>query len=430
MIDRYLLRRTFGPMAAVLGSTMLAFLLERLLRSVHLLSQTKDGFGYLAELFVNLAPHYLGLTLPVGFFIALFVVVNSLNASSEIDAMLASGISLSRIAAPFVALGVVLMVFSLLLYGFIQPYSRYAYRAVLHAAENAGWNGEVRPQGLLSPDRHFLLTADGVDATGQMLKGVFLRRIAPDGREDVLTASFAEILHDRDGRSVTLALHEGQQLSNSPRGAATLLTFSRLSVRLPLAPAARLLRSRGGGEESELTLFELARLAFAPNPPALPRERLLAELYSRLARAVCLPLMPLFAAPLGLTVKRTESTGAIAIAGLVLFSFQASLVFGQGLAKQGAVAAALAEGVPFGLFATICLLTFASSRKTPGENPVNWMAERVSDAIGRLSARPRPGPDPERPESGSPYGLQFRRSSTGAVVARAIAPARGRPRRL
>lgn len=59
-LDRYLLRRTLTPMSAVLISTMVAFLMERLMRSFHLLSQTTDGFKFLTELLVNLVPHYVG----------------------------------------------------------------------------------------------------------------------------------------------------------------------------------------------------------------------------------------------------------------------------------------------------------------------------------------------------------------------------------
>jgi lipopolysaccharide export system permease protein len=387
LMNRYLLSRTFGPMAAVLTSTMLAFLLERVLRSFDLLAQTQDGFSYLVGLMMNLAPHYLGLILPVGFFIALFVVVNRLNNESEIDAMLASGMSLGRIAAPFVALGVVLMLLSLLLYGFIQPYSRYGYRAVLHAAENAGWSGQIQPRALLSPDPSLLLTAEGVDPTGQRLQKVFLRRLSPGGREDVLTAATADIHHNQDGLSVTLDLRDGQQLSTNPTGAPHLLTFSELTVRLPLAPAARLLRSRGSGEETELTLTELARMGYGGPTPALPRETLLAELYSRLARALVLPLMPLLAVPFGLSAKRAQSRAAFAIAGLLLFAFQTSLLLGQSLADKGAASAATVIGWPFAIFSTICLLTFISSRKTPGENPVNRLAEFVSDRLRAVAPR-------------------------------------------
>jgi len=381
-------------MAAVLSSTMLAFLMERLLRSLDLLAQTTDGFGYLVGLLVNLTPHYVGLTLPAGFFIALFVVIDRLNGQSEIDAMLASGMSLSRIAAPFIALGVVMMVFSILLYGFVQPYSRYGYRAVLHAAANAGWNGQIQPGALLSPDRSILLTADRVDPTGQELERVFIRRISPSGREDVLTASSAGIRRNDDGASVTLVLRHGQQLSTSPGGAFHLLTFSDLTLRLPLAPAAKLLRSRGRGEENELTLIELARLGYGQAPPALPRQTLLAELYSRVARAVVLPMMPLLAVPLALTAKRAGPRAASAIAGLLLFAFQTSLLMGQGFAGRGDVPALVAIGLPLAIFVTASIVTFLTSRKSPGENPVNWIVGQMSDGFRLMSARPAAPEEP------------------------------------
>jgi len=392
LMDRYLLTRTFGPMAAVLGSTMLAFLMERILRSLDMLAQTTNGFSYLVGLLVNLTPHYVGLVLPAGFFIALFVVVDRLNGQSEIDAMLASGMSLTRITAPFVALGVVLTLFSLLLYGFIQPYARYSYRAVLHAARDAGWNGQIQPRAILTPGRDFMLTADEVDPSGQRLDRVFIRRLSPSGREDVLTAASAEIRRNEDNVSVTLALRHGQQLSTSPGGSAHLLTFSDLTVRLPLLPAAKLLRSRGRGEESELTLFELAQLGYGKAAPVIPRQALLAELYSRLARALALPLMPLLAMPLGLTAKRAGPRAASMIAGLLLFAFQASLVFGQGLAGKGALLAADAVGWPLALFASACVFIFVSSRKTPGENPVNRAADLIADAFRYLAARGRRRP--------------------------------------
>ena len=387
MLDRYLLGRTFGPMVAVLISATLAFLMERVLRLLDQLSQVDNGFGYLMTLTVNLTPHYIGLVLPAGFFLALFVVIDRLNCQSEIDAMLASGMSLRRISMPFIGLGLALMVMSLLLYGFVQPYSRYAYRAVLHAARSAQWNGEVRPGVLLSPDGALLLTADKVGHKGQSLERVFIRRLGADGREDILTAPSAEIRRDRDGHSVTLELKDGQQLSTSPNGAARLLRFSDLTLRLPLGRAERLFRSRGRGEETELTLLELTNLGFGKEPPALPRQVLLAELYSRLARAAALPLMPLLAIPLALSAKRAGPRAAAIVAALLLFAFQISLVLGQALVESGVLTAASAEGWPFAIFAALAIFTFASSQNTPGENPVNRVVDLVSHGLRLITNR-------------------------------------------
>jgi lipopolysaccharide export system permease protein len=304
--------------------------------------------------------------------------------------MQASGLSLGRISTPFIGLGLLLMVLSLLLYGFVQPYSRFAYRMVLHAAENAGWSGQVKAKAIFAPDRTLILTAEGADPTGEILDRVFIRRLSPTGQEDVLTASSAEIHRNRDGRSASLVLKDGQQLSNHPGVSPRLLTFTSLTIRLPLVPPARLLRSRGSGEETELTLLELAERGYGDGAPVLPRQTLLAELYSRLVRALALPLMPLLAVPFGLTAKRVESRAAFIVAGVLLFLFQIGVLFGQGLAEKGVLTAAVALGVPFAVFMAIAMLTFVSSQRSPGENPVNRLTEWVSDRLQILAHKRTP----------------------------------------
>ena len=145
LIDRYMLKLVAWPMVGCLGVTVVALLLERVLRLLDALSQSSARFGYVTELAANLVPHYLGLALPVAFFVALFIVITKLSDGSEIDALLASGQSLSRIAIPFVCVGLFLSLFSVALFGYSQPYSRYAYRSVMHAAVNAGEDRLERP---------------------------------------------------------------------------------------------------------------------------------------------------------------------------------------------------------------------------------------------------------------------------------------------
>jgi len=383
-LDRYLLRRAVTPMFAVLISTMVAFLMERLMRSFQLLSHTTEGFKFLTELLINLVPHYVGLTLPGGFFIGLFVVVNGLNKSSEIDAILASGIALGRFAAPFVGLGVVLMLFSVALFGFIQPYSRYAYHAVLHAAANAGWNGDIRPKALLSAGPDVFLTADDTDASGRHLQRVFIRKLDLEGREDVLTAGSADVFKTPGGREVTLVLSGGRQVITTREGHVYVMDFASFKFDLPLAQSAKLLRMRGD-EASELTLVELAQQGFGAPEPALPRQVLLAELFSRLCRALMLPLLPLLAVPFGLSAKRAGSGPTMVIGGLMLFGFETAMILGQAMVTSTPLPAAATIGGPAALFATACVATWIASRKRPGQNPVSWLSERVAELFAAIA---------------------------------------------
>jgi lipopolysaccharide export system permease protein len=381
LIDRYLLRLLFWPIIGCLGVTVIALLLERVLRLLDVLSQSSARFGYVTSLAVNLVPHYLGLALPVAFFVALFIVITRLSDGSEIDALLASGQSLTRIAAPFVYVGLFLAIFSLIVFGYMQPYSRYAYRAVMHEAVNAGWNGKLNG-GAFIDEPKLLMTADNADAAGQRLTRVFIRRLDANGHEEVITANTADLRADVGAKTVTMLLRKGQRIGLDVRGQYRTLLFDQFTTQIPLAGAAALLRDRGG-DERELTLVELARQANLPHP-VVPRPTLLAEFYGRLARAAFLPFLPLLAFPLGLAAKRGNRTPGLIIAGVLLLAFQHSLQLGQSLAESGKAMPLAAIGAPFLIFTSFSVWMFLGSRKRPGQTPVTELIRRMGLGIRRF----------------------------------------------
>lgn len=392
LIDRYLLRLLFWPLVGCLGVTVVALLLERILRLLDALSQSSARFGYVAQLAANLVPHYLGLALPVAFFVALFIVIVRLSDGSEVDALLASGQSLERIAAPFLAVGLFLSVFSLIVFGYMQPYSRYAYRAVMHAAVNAGWNGRLAG-GAFIDDKGSLLTADSADIAGQRLTRVFIRRLDPKGQEEIITAASADLKLDAGGKTVTMDLRDGRRIARDSNGEYRNLAFNSLTTQTPLAAAAVLLRDRGG-DERELTLGELAKQAKSPNP-IVSKSTLLSELYGRLARAAFLPFLPLLAFPLGLASKRGNRAPGLIMAGVLLLAFQHALLLGQGLAKADKAAAAPAIWIPFSLFAGFAVWLFVGSRTRPGDTPVSRLVRRINNLVSRvLRALPLPKRQP------------------------------------
>jgi len=387
LIDRYVLRMTAWPMLACLGVTVVSLLLERTLRLLDMLSQSSARFGSVAELTANLLPHYLGLALPVAFFVALFIVITQLDDGSEVEAFLASGIPLTRMAAPYVALGLVLMSFSLFVFGYAQPYSRYGYRAVLYSAINAGWNGRL-DGGAFVNDGDSILTADSANLAGRQLNRIFIRRATPGGGEEVITAKTAELTPDKTGKNVTLNLQDGSRISESKDGTFNTLRFRNFVMQSDLEGAASLLRARGG-DERELTLSELAAHAALPHP-VIPRPTLLAELYARLAHSMILPFLPLIALPLGLAAKRKRRTAGLLFAGALFLAFQHGIQFGQGLAEAGKVSAEVGVGAPFFLFAAFAVWMFAGSRKRPGETPIGRFVGHVGDIIDRIRKRLKP----------------------------------------
>jgi lipopolysaccharide export system permease protein len=380
LIDRYVLRLTLWPMVACLCVTIVSLLLERALRLLDLLSQSNERFGPVVELTANLLPHYLGLALPIAFFVALFIVITKLDDGSEVEALLANGISLSRLAAPYLALGLALMVVSLVVFGYLQPYSRYAYRAVMHAAINAGWDGRLHG-GAFVTDGDTVMTADSASLEGRRLQRLFIRRPV-NGGEEVITAGSAQLSMQPDGKHVALTLKDGVRIGESSKGSFDMLRFDTFVMQTSLSGAAALMRARGG-DERELTFSELIREAASPMP-MLPRERLLSEFYGRVARSAVLPFLPLIAFPLGLAAKRGRRAAGLILAGVLMLAFQYGLQFGEGLADAGKAPALLAVGTPFFLFTGICTWMFMGSRRRPGETPISAFVAGLGEGIERL----------------------------------------------
>ncbi len=380
LIDRYLLRLLGWPLAGCLGLTVVALLLERVLRLLDLLSQSAARFDYVTQLALNLLPHYLGLALPVAFFVALFIVISKLSDGSEIDALLAGGQSLERIAAPFVCVGLALSIFSIAVFGYVQPYSRYAYRAVMHAAVNAGWNGRLSGGAFIDDDGS-LMTADAADLAGQSLTRVFIRRPDAAGHEELITAASATLQVSADGKTVTMRLKSGRRIGSDARGNYRSLAFDDLTTEAPLKAAASLLRARGG-DERELTLGELLHQAKSPNP-VVPKATLMAEFYGRIARAAFLPFLPLLAFPLGLAAKRGNRAPGLLLAGVLLLAFQHSLLLGQSLAESGRIASLPAVGLPFLIFTGLAVWLFVGSRTRPGDTPISRLVLAMSAQFRR-----------------------------------------------
>jgi lipopolysaccharide export system permease protein len=386
MLDRYVLRMLAEPSATCLGITLIAMLLERVLRLINEMAATGAHFSFMFGLVTNLVPYYLGLALPASFFISLFIVVSRLDNGSEIDVMLASGRSLARIAVPFIGVGVILCVISIILFGFLEPYGRYGYRAVQNAAINAGWTAVLQPQVFLTPGQDVTITADQSDASGRKLKGVFLRRLTPDGVEAVVTASTGVLSLNPDGKTTRLELGPGLEYSDKAKDAGRVLHFQNIGAAraLGVTPAMK----PRGGEARELTMFELIHELRAPNA-LIPRRALQAELYERLARAFGIPLLPLMALPLGMATKRGRRAPGLIVAGVVLVAFHHGVGLAKNISSQGGADPLLAIGGLFAVFtAFTCWMFFFSHR--PGQTPLSGLLDAIGALLDKLPKRNKP----------------------------------------
>ena len=385
LLDGYIIKMLAAPAAAVLGVTLVAFLLEQTLRLIDQLSANGARLSYLFGLITNLVPYQLGLALPASFFVAMFIVIARLDEESEIDALLAGGVSFERILAPFLIAGVVLGALSLLLLGYLQPYSRFGYRAVLSAATEAGWTARLDPQVFLHAGPDFTISADEVDATGRSLKGVFIRRTSRSG-ETVVTASEGMLGLRPDGKTTDLRLKGGLILSDGANNTSRLLRFGDFTDHEVLSSGATL--APRGGDVQELTFPELVGEISRPDA-IIPKRELQAELYARLVRSLAIPLLPLIALPLALAAKRGRRAPGMIVGAVMLVAFHHGVTLCKSLAASGKTSPLVSIGGLFVGMTALALWLFLSSRRRPGETPISGLLSGMESLFQRREKRPR-----------------------------------------
>ena len=397
LLDQYMLVSLLRPGLVCFGVTLTMMMLERAIRLINQIVIGGGEVGFFFPLMAAELPYYIGLALPASFFIAMFMVIIRMDEGSEIEAMLASGRSLARIAGPMIGLGAVFGVVSLLVLGFLEPYGHYQFRRIQNVAVQAGWSGKLQSGAFVTADKSSTLTADSADTTGKRVDGVFISRFAADGTETMVTAGTAQLRNEPDQQTVALAIGRGRDVSEGSDGKVQVSNFENVTLSAGRGAIGSL--TARGLDPREMTLTELIR-GRSQARSSFPPGALQAELLSRLGRSLSLPLLPLLTLPLGIASKRGRRTPSLVTAGLVLVCFHHGVEVVRSMAAIGQADPFLAVGGLFFGFMAFALWLFLGSLKRPGETPLSGVLEWVGQAfeyIGGVFSRIWGSMRPSRP---------------------------------
>ena len=379
-LDRYALRLIAGPLALSLVALLLAQLLERLLRLFDLAASAGAPPSSVLVMASTLVPHYLGLALPMAFTAAIFMAVARMGDDNELDVMLVAGRSIGRIAAPYFMLALMLSVFSVYLYGQLQPLARYGYHVAVNQVLQTGWDARVEENHFIDIGQGVTFTADVIEPDGRGLRGVFMERRGSQS-EQILTAARGRIVPTPEG--LQLKLEDGLVVhENDGKASLSISRFETGFSANDFTPTPTPMEARGASVR-ERTLAELWRDMHLEGGETKPA----AEFHSRLARALIFPFLPLLALPLGMASKRGRRAPGVIFGVLALLAIDHALQLGESLADTGRLPAAAAVWVPYAVFVGLSLWIFRGSLAWPGDNPVLRAVVAVEGLIDR--ARPR-----------------------------------------
>lgn len=353
-LDRYLLVQLAFPFFVSLSVVIIALLLERLLRLFDMLVAGGNHFTTFISLLASLLPHYLGLALPASLCIAVFSVINRMGHDEEIDTIYSSGLSLLRITKSYIGLGIVLAFATFLLSGFIQPYARYDFRALLYFAQHAGWAPKLQSHMFISAPSGQSILADKVTENGSELYHVFIHD-THHNHDQTITAQRGHIRVTKDHDTIQVDLDNGVILTIPEKGSPSLATFNHLTHFLKHAARIAPFRNRGQ-DERELTFIELVTHS-QTGTPFVSHAHVRSEIHFRLARSFMMPFIPILATAFAITRKRHRNLLGLPIAFIIMIASDHLLQLGHSFVATERASPIVIWIPPF-IFAFISLALF------------------------------------------------------------------------
>jgi lipopolysaccharide export system permease protein len=381
-IDLYILRKTVWPLSAAIGIVLAAMLLERLVHLLDLVVNQGGPFFLLLKMLVNLVPTYLGLALPAAFFAGVLMAAMRLSGDSELDAIQASGVGLFRLLIPIMGLAVVLMIFSVVIIGFMQPYTRYAYRALVYVVTNTAWDAALERGAFFTGFGGKTILIDGIADGGRELTGIFIYEPLDEGGSATTTATKGTIFRSPNEFEHILHLSHGVRVEVGTEQRAKVLSFEEFDLPLEQAVGPAPFRDRGE-QIRELTLVELFGQWLHPTGD-FPVARVGAEFNGRLVRIASFLFLPALAFPLGIGSRRRRHGAELLIGAFLLVLYHHLLQFGETMAQSGKLSPAVALWGPFVVLSSFSAWGLYKACQRPGDHPLSSLLGALNDLPQRL----------------------------------------------
>lgn len=387
-LDRYVLRQVLLPLGVSLLIGLFMMLAERLVRLLETVLGKKDSFGAVFELLAYLVPHYLGMAIPAALFIGLLFGFNKLSKNHEIEGMMAAGIGLSRVMRPAFYLTIVFALASLVIFGWMQPYTRYAYRSLIFDIRNVDVF-YLAQEGVFmqSGSRTFIL--DELDRENNVFKRIFIYDDRAPKSVETLTASDGVLIPVEGQPRPVLRLNNGRRLfvENFPQPAgadaphSTVAQFTTMDT--PLGKVKKdIIRARGV-DERELTFAEL----WSPPQPYtkdLTEYDVSSEFHWRIVNILGMLVLPFLAVPFAVSHGRSPRAYRMAVAIAILVAFHEIIQQGALATRSSGLSPLITMWLPLSLLTAYAAWSFHAASFRISRDRAEEIFLAVHEAVSRF----------------------------------------------
>ncbi len=210
-LDRYVIREVLTPFAFALALFTFVLLVNPLMEEARRLIEKGVGSQTILKILVMLAPHALGISIPIALLVGLLIGLGRLSADREAVALQACGVSLTRLLRPVAVVSVLATLATTYVMVIAIPEGNRRYQAILAEVVAARIESEIKPRVFFEDFPNLTLYARDVSSTGGGWRDIFLADRRNQAQLQILVARKGQLIIHRDRLKVDLILEDGSQ---------------------------------------------------------------------------------------------------------------------------------------------------------------------------------------------------------------------------
>ena len=336
IFTRYILKEVLSH--GLIGASLftLVIFMRDVSRILELVVRNSAPVPSVAELFFLTLPTAFTVTIPMGVLVGILIGLSRLAADSEITAMRASGVGISRFLKIVGMFGIAAWLLAMANSIFVAPRSAAALADLQGKLLASQASFEVQPRVFYEDFKDYVLYVQDVTTTSgaAIWKNIFLADISTPDAPRITIAQHA-VVTNGDDNTIHLHLERGEQHDtnvNSPEQ-YTISTFNETDMLLSLPPHPR--PAREAIPVAQLSTPELWRDSFGPKKD-LARWYWI-EFNRRFALPTACLVLVLIGIPLGLSARKGGKGAGFVLTIVLVFIYYFISVTGVSLARNGKV---------------------------------------------------------------------------------------------
>lgn len=241
VIDRYVIRETIPPFLLALAVYTFVFGIDPMLDYARLLLSKGVPIGTVGFMLLTLLPQALGVTIPMAFLTGLLIALGRMSGDRESVALLACGVSPTRLLRPVLLLGLVVGLADLYVMVKGVPDGNLAFVEARWKLLTQQSETDIKPRIFFEGFPGMVLYIND-EAPGGGWRGVLLAETSTSGRPTatptVTTAERGSLVIDREQKLVRLVLHAATRYSPGEDTSRVYSTSRQDPVSITITPEA------------------------------------------------------------------------------------------------------------------------------------------------------------------------------------------------